>query len=149
MAACTDEGRRRSVNHKPATNSQSARTSGQTERRPSAIRALIIRLFLVEYTVQGVWKLLRRHGWSPQMPARRALERDDASVERWRSEVWGTVKPPRRPGRLHLLRGRSRAGTEAAEGAHVGTARPDTAGAGAWREPGTVLRDGTGLPQER
>ncbi|WP_420824026.1 MULTISPECIES: IS630 family transposase [Streptomyces] len=51
------------------------------------IRALIIRLFLVEYTVQGVWKLMRRHGWSPQVPARRALERDDASVERWRSEV--------------------------------------------------------------
>lgn len=62
------------------------------------IRALIIRLFLVEYTVQGVWKLMRRHGWSPQVPARRALERDDASVERWRSEVWETVKPPRRPG---------------------------------------------------
>lgn len=61
------------------------------------IRALIIRLFLVEYTVQGVWKLLRRHGWSPQVPARRALERDDASVERWRSEVWETVKPPQRP----------------------------------------------------
>ncbi|WP_323181404.1 winged helix-turn-helix domain-containing protein [Streptomyces sp. NBC_00154] len=61
------------------------------------IRALIIRLFLVEYTVQGVWKLMRRHGWSPQVPARRALERDDASVERWRSEVWETVKPPRRP----------------------------------------------------
>ncbi|WP_374116916.1 winged helix-turn-helix domain-containing protein [Streptomyces sp. MNU76] len=62
------------------------------------IRALIIRLFLVEYTVQGVWKLMRRHGWSAQVPARRALERDDASVERWRSEVWETVKPPRRPG---------------------------------------------------
>ncbi|HEY8981587.1 MAG TPA: hypothetical protein VIU15_18620 [Streptomyces sp.] len=32
------------------------------------------------------------------MPTRWALERDDASVERWRSEVWETVKPPRRPG---------------------------------------------------
>lgn len=61
------------------------------------VRVLIIRLFLVEYTVQGVWKLLRRHGWSPRVPARRAWERDDASVERWRSGVWETVEPPRRP----------------------------------------------------
>jgi transposase len=61
------------------------------------VRTLVIRLFGVEYTVQGVWELLRRHGWSPQVPARRALERDDAGVERWRGEVWETVKPPRRP----------------------------------------------------
>ncbi|MFJ8391086.1 winged helix-turn-helix domain-containing protein [Streptomyces sp. NPDC094438] len=55
------------------------------------IRALIIRLFLMEYTVQGVWKLLRRHGWSVQVSARRALERDDASLGPWRGEVWEAV----------------------------------------------------------
>ncbi|MEV6483615.1 winged helix-turn-helix domain-containing protein [Streptomyces sp. NPDC051576] len=47
------------------------------------IRALVIRLSGVEYTVQGV----RRHGWAAQVPARRALERDDAGAGRWRSEV--------------------------------------------------------------
>ncbi|MGA5135467.1 helix-turn-helix domain-containing protein [Streptomyces olivoreticuli] len=62
------------------------------------IRVLIIRLFGVECTVQGVWKLMRRHGWSPQVPARRVLEQDDGSVERWRSGVWETVRPPGRPG---------------------------------------------------
>jgi transposase len=55
------------------------------------IRTLIVRLFRVEYTVQGVWKLMRRHGWSAQVPVRRALERDPASVARWRAEVWQQV----------------------------------------------------------
>ncbi|MCX4538923.1 MULTISPECIES: winged helix-turn-helix domain-containing protein [unclassified Streptomyces] len=55
-------------------------------------------MFHVGYTVQGVWKLLRRHGWSAQMPARRALERDDGAIEVWKREVWPQIKPPRRPG---------------------------------------------------
>ena len=32
------------------------------------IKALIGRLFHVGYTVEGTWKLLRRHGWSCQVP---------------------------------------------------------------------------------
>jgi transposase len=45
------------------------------------IKLLIGRLFHVGYTVQGVWKLLRRHGWTCQVPVRRAVERDEAAVE--------------------------------------------------------------------
>ncbi|WP_405954926.1 winged helix-turn-helix domain-containing protein [Streptomyces phaeochromogenes] len=41
------------------------------------IKLLIGRLFHVGYTVQGVWKLMNRHGWSAQVPVRRALERDE------------------------------------------------------------------------
>lgn len=60
------------------------------------IKTLIGRMFHVGYTVQGVWKLLRRHGWSAQVPAHRAVERDDAAVEVWKDEVWPRVKGPRR-----------------------------------------------------
>jgi putative transposase len=56
------------------------------------VRVLIGRLFQVGYTVQGVWKLLRRHGWSVQVPARRAIERDDEAVEVGKAEVWPRVK---------------------------------------------------------
>ncbi|MZE49862.1 hypothetical protein GTY86_00705, partial [Streptomyces sp. SID5770] len=35
------------------------------------------------YTVQGARKPLVRNGWSCQVPARRAIERDDAAVARW------------------------------------------------------------------
>ena len=60
------------------------------------IKALIGRLFHVSYTVQGVWKLMRRHGWTPQVPLRRAVERDEANIAMWKEEVWEEVKPLRR-----------------------------------------------------
>ncbi|WUS60960.1 winged helix-turn-helix domain-containing protein [Kitasatospora herbaricolor] len=60
------------------------------------VKLLIGRMFHVGYTVQGVWKLLRRHGWSCQVPVRRALERDEAAVEVWKEQVWPQVKEWRR-----------------------------------------------------
>ncbi|MEW2625563.1 winged helix-turn-helix domain-containing protein [Streptomyces sp. NPDC048106] len=57
---------------------------------------LIGRMFHVGYTIQGVWKLLRRHGWSAQVPLRRAIERDDEAIEVWKAEVWPQVEGLRR-----------------------------------------------------
>jgi putative transposase len=59
------------------------------------VKVLIGRLFHIGYTVEGVWKLLRRHGWSAQVPVRRALERDDEAIEVWKDQVWPQVKAPR------------------------------------------------------
>jgi transposase len=56
------------------------------------VRELVVRLFGVGYTVPGVWLLLRRRGWSCQLPVRRAVERDDGAVEVWRREAWTRVK---------------------------------------------------------
>jgi transposase len=61
------------------------------------IRDLIAAQYGVPYTLPGVWYLLRRNGWSCQMGARRAAERDDARVEAWKKETWAEVKRPRRP----------------------------------------------------
>ncbi|MGW7485351.1 winged helix-turn-helix domain-containing protein [Nonomuraea muscovyensis] len=60
------------------------------------VKTLIGRLFHIGYTVEGVGKLLRRHGWSVQVPVRRALERDEQAIAAWKQEVWPDVKPPRR-----------------------------------------------------
>uniref|UniRef100_UPI003F687BDA IS630 family transposase n=1 Tax=Streptomyces polyasparticus TaxID=2767826 RepID=UPI003F687BDA len=49
----------------------------------SRIKTVIGRRFHKSYTVQGVRKLLIRHGFSCQIPARRALERDDAAITGW------------------------------------------------------------------
>jgi putative transposase len=59
------------------------------------IKTLIGKLFHVGYTVEGVWKLMRRHGWSCQVPVRQALERDDQAVAAWKAEVWPDIKAPR------------------------------------------------------
>jgi transposase len=52
--------------------------------------------FKVGYTLAGVDLLLHRIGWSVQVPARRAAERDEARIAAWREEMWPVVKGPRR-----------------------------------------------------
>lgn len=61
------------------------------------VKTLIGWLFHVSYTVEGTWRRLKRHGWSWQQPARRAIERDDAAVDLWKKEVWPRVRASRRP----------------------------------------------------
>src|ERR1700730_1301243 len=58
------------------------------------IKTLIGRLFHVGYTIEGTWKLMRRHGWSCQVPVRQALERDDEAVTVWKDQVWPDIKAP-------------------------------------------------------
>ncbi len=48
--------------------------------------------FGVEYTLGGVHVLLHRIGWSVQVPARRAAERDEAAVAAWKEETWPAIK---------------------------------------------------------
>jgi transposase len=61
------------------------------------IAKLIRDQFKVEYDPSGVWHLLRRSGWSCQMPEHRARERDPAAVERFRRRTWPRLKKSRRP----------------------------------------------------
>jgi transposase len=56
------------------------------------------RLFHVSYTRAGMSVLLRRNGWTVQVPRRRAVERDEDAVATWVKEVWPQVKVLRRPG---------------------------------------------------
>jgi transposase len=57
---------------------------------------LVRRRFGVEYTLAGIDLLLHRIGWSVQVPARRAAERDEVAITAWREETWPVVKAPRR-----------------------------------------------------
>ena len=56
------------------------------------IATLIGRLFHVRYTLRGTSYLLHRIGFSPQMPARRAAERDEKAIAAWRTECWAWVR---------------------------------------------------------
>jgi transposase len=56
------------------------------------IAEVIWRLTGVSYHPGHVWWLLRRHDWSPQRPARRASERDEQAIARWRAEEWPRIK---------------------------------------------------------
>jgi transposase len=56
------------------------------------IAQVIQRLTGVGYHPGHVWRLLRRLGWSLQRPARRAAERDEAAIARWRAQEWPRIK---------------------------------------------------------
>ena len=60
------------------------------------IAGVIAARFRVGYTLAGVDLLLHRIGWSVQVPARRAAERDEARIAVWREETWPVVKGRRR-----------------------------------------------------
>jgi transposase len=60
------------------------------------VTELVRRRFGVDYTLAGMDLLLHRIGWSVQVPARRAAERDEAAITAWREETWPVVKGPRR-----------------------------------------------------
>src|SRR4051812_14977125 len=91
------------------------------------IAALVREQFGVDYTLPGMDLLLHRLGWSVQVPARRAAERDEAQISAWREETWPQIKGPRRtwaPGwssKTSPARGSGR--PRAAPGADEGTPR--------------------------
>ncbi|AJT63278.3 hypothetical protein T261_08953 [Streptomyces lydicus] len=60
------------------------------------IKTLIGRRFHKSMTLSGIAQMLRRHGWSHQVPARRALERDEEAVAGWVKETWSQVEARRR-----------------------------------------------------
>src|SRR3954452_19638458 len=60
------------------------------------IAAMVRERFGVDYTLPGVDLLLHRRGWSVQVPARRATERNDGQIAAWREESWPQIKRPRR-----------------------------------------------------
>lgn len=90
------------------SEAQIARLEQELERGPLAhgwadqrwtlvrVKTLIGRLFHVSYTVEGTWRLLKRHGWSWRQPTRRGIERDDDAVEVWKKETCPRVRAPRR-----------------------------------------------------
>jgi transposase len=44
--------------------------------------------FGVCYHKGHVSRLLQELGWTPQLPIRRAIQRDEEAIQRWRAEVW-------------------------------------------------------------
>src|SRR2546430_4008412 len=60
------------------------------------IAVVVRRWFKVDYTLAGLDLLLHRIGWSVQVPARQAAERDEAQIARWRQEEWPVIKGRRR-----------------------------------------------------
>jgi len=46
----------------------------------------------VKYSTVHTWRLLHDLGWTPQRPAGRALERNEAAIRRWKRQRWPELK---------------------------------------------------------
>jgi transposase len=64
----------------------------------SRVRAVIQRVFGITYSLTQVGRLLKQIEWSRQQPVERASQRDEAAIERWRTETWLEIekKPARK-----------------------------------------------------
>jgi transposase len=60
------------------------------------IAEVVRRRFRVDYTLAGLDLLLHRIGWSVQVPARQAAERDEARIAAWKEATWPVIKGRRR-----------------------------------------------------
>lgn len=61
------------------------------------VATLIGRTFHISYSVSGATRLMRRLGFTPQMPGRRAAERNEAAVAAWKETTWREIKRRGRP----------------------------------------------------
>jgi transposase len=55
----------------------------------------IARSFGVGYHVDHIGRLLHAMNWSPQKPARKAVERDEDGIRQWSKQVWPALKKKR------------------------------------------------------
>ena len=60
------------------------------------IAEVVHQRFRTGYTLAGLDLLLHRIGWSVQVPARQAAERDEAAIAAWKQEQWPVIKGRRR-----------------------------------------------------
>ena len=68
------------------------------------VTEVIRRYFDLAYHPEHVRRILKqRLGWSSQRPERRARERDEAEIERWRREEFPRIKKRRSPRRCHRI----------------------------------------------
>ena len=59
--------------------------------------------FDVSYSKSQVSRLLKRLGWTPQVPITRAIQRDEEAIARWRTESWPRLKEQARRERRELV----------------------------------------------
>jgi transposase len=59
--------------------------------------------FGIRYHKDHVGRLLQELGWTPQVPIRRAIQRDEEAIERWREEVWPELRRRARRERRALV----------------------------------------------
>src|SRR5208337_2009446 len=56
------------------------------------VATLIHRKFSIDYHFTHVARILHALNWSPQKPERRALERNEVAIQKWKATDWKRIK---------------------------------------------------------
>ena len=56
------------------------------------VRDVIVEQFGVRYSIPHCWQLMTGFGWSCQRPVKRAKERDEEAIRKWKRWVWPQLK---------------------------------------------------------
>lgn len=59
---------------------------------PARISTVIAWCFHVRFSQAQTWRILHQMGWTVQVPARQAAERDEDAVTGWIKETWPQVE---------------------------------------------------------
>jgi transposase len=109
------DGGAEALRHRPSPGAPARLTQVQLARLPALLQkgpeaygfrgelwtrgriAAVIRLeFGVSYHPTHVSRLCQAIRWSPQKPARRARQRDEAAIAHWRDNIWPAIKKGRK-----------------------------------------------------
>jgi transposase len=112
------DGGAEALRHRPSPGAPARLTHAQLTRLPAVLqqgpeaygfrgelwtRGRIAAVIRTEFGVSShpahVSRLCQAIRWSPQKPARRARQRDEAAIAHWRETTWPGLKKGRRPGR--------------------------------------------------
>ena len=110
------EGGSEALRHRPPPGARCRLTDEQLARLPELLHqgpeaygfrghvwtrgriAAVIQLeYGVSYHPRHVGRVCQTIRWSPQKPARRARQRDEAAITRWREDTWPALKRGRKP----------------------------------------------------
>lgn len=87
---------------------------------------LIEKRFGIHYGLTGARRLLlRRLRWTWQKPERRAIERNEQAIARWKRTVWPDIKKRPAPARSSRLPRRKRVHAYPQRAKNLGPGRPD------------------------
>ena len=84
------------------------------------VRLLIERMHGVRFSEVHVWRILGRLGFSSQKPERRALERNEEAIVRWKKREWPRLKKSPRRGQTDRIHRRIGLERTAYASAHLG-----------------------------
>jgi hypothetical protein len=111
----------------PGEERSSGWNRGQPRRRQrctlARVAALIATLFHRQVSIPTVWQVMRRLGYTAQLPIHRAAERDEQAIAHWRRYQRPALKDRASAERLDLLLRPMRPDPAQCQGEHLGAAR--------------------------